>query len=186
MTEGNLTIDSSIVETVIEATPAEAVIGYKLLDAGGVTQKTWGGTYGQAPGIPNPLRLPNGDIVHAPSLNTDYSGYMLVEWVMQEPPAPPPAVPASITRRQCALELNAQSLITLQEALDMVRTAAVPKAIAAIFDSLVADGSWTDEQRILAEIDFAADNYYRSNSLLSLMGLTDEQIDQFFIAAKQR
>jgi hypothetical protein len=49
----------------------------------------------------------------------------------------------------------------------------------------VNSGAWTPEQRILAEIDFAADNYYRSNSLLDLMGLTSEQIDAFFIAAAQ-
>lgn len=109
-------------------------------------------------------------------------------WVIRtiDPATLPPPVPEFITRRQCALELQAQGLITLQEALHMVRTASVPTAIAAIFDGLVADGSWTTDQRILAEIDFAADNYYRSNSLLTLMGLTSEQIDQFFISASNR
>jgi hypothetical protein len=97
-----------------------------------------------------------------------------------------PPVPESITRRQCALELHAQSIITAQEALDMTKTAAVPAAIAAIFDSLVGGGAWTADQRILAEIDFAAANYYRSNSLLTLMGLTSEQIDAFFVSAAAR
>lgn len=106
-------------------------------------------------------------------------------WVIRtvDPATLPPPVPESITRRQASLELNALQFITLQEALDMVRTATVPQAIAAIFDGLVADGSWTTDQRTLAEIDFAADNYYRSNSLLDLMGLTPEQIDQFFVSA---
>jgi hypothetical protein len=109
-------------------------------------------------------------------------------WVIRtvDPAKLPPPVPESITRRQAALELHALKFIALQEALDMVRTATVPKAIAAIFDKLVADGSWTAEQRTLAEIDFAADNYYRANSLLMLMGLTSEQIDQFFISASDR
>jgi hypothetical protein len=74
-------------------------------------------------------------------------------------------------------------MITAQEALDMTKTAAVPTAIAAVFDAQVTNGAWTPEQRILAEIDFAADNYYRSNSLLGITGLTDEEIDQFFIEA---
>lgn len=94
-----------------------------------------------------------------------------------------PDVPEFITRRQCALQLLAINQITAQEALYMTRTAAVPAAISAIFDSLVGSGAWTPEQRILAEIDFAAANYYRSNSLLSLMGFTEQEIDQFFISA---
>lgn len=96
-----------------------------------------------------------------------------------------PVVPESITRRQCALQLLAMGTITSQEALDMTKTASIPAAIAAIFDAQVTDGAWTPEQKILAEIDFAAIGYYRINSLLSLMGLTEEQIDQFFIAAGQ-
>lgn len=95
------------------------------------------------------------------------------------PPPTPVNVPASITRRQCALQLRALNFITLQEALDMTKTASVPTAIAAIFAGL------PDEPRMLAEIDFAAANYYRNNSLLGTMGLTSEQIDQFFIAAAQ-
>lgn len=92
-------------------------------------------------------------------------------------------VPASITRRQCALQLLAMNTITSQEALDMTKTATVPAAIAQIFDAQVAGGAWTAEQRTLAEIDFAADNYYRSNNLMSVMGLTEQEIDGFFIAA---
>lgn len=96
-----------------------------------------------------------------------------------------PDIPEFITRRQCALHLLAVGQITAQEALDMTKTAAVPTTIAAVFDAQVASGAWTAEQRILAEIDFAASNYYRSNSLLSLMGLTEQEIDGFFIAAAQ-
>lgn len=100
-------------------------------------------------------------------------------WVIQtvDPATLPPAVPGSITRRQCALQLRALQVITLQEALDMVKTATVPAAIAAIFAKM------PEEPRLLAEIDFAASRYYRNNSLLGMMGLTEEQIDQFFIAA---
>jgi hypothetical protein len=109
-------------------------------------------------------------------------------WVIRtaDPATLPPSVPESVTRRQAALELHALQYITLQEALYMVKTAGVPLVIAAIFDTLVSDGSWTVEQRTLAEIDFAADNYYRTNNLLALMGLTSEQIDQFFISASTR
>lgn len=94
------------------------------------------------------------------------------------PPEPrPPSVPASITRRQCALQLLAMQIITAEEALAMTKAADVPAAIAVIFGQMPA------EQRVLAEIDFAATNYYRDNPLLGLMGLTEDQIDQFFIEA---
>ena len=89
-------------------------------------------------------------------------------------------VPVSITRRQCALQLISLGVITPTEALNMVKTATVPAAIAAIFAGMQED------QRILAEIDFAADNYYRNNNLLGLMGLSSQEIDQFFIAAAQK
>jgi hypothetical protein len=117
-----------------------------------------------------------------------FEGLVDGEWVIRtvDPATLPPPVPESVTRRQAALELYALQYITLQEALYMVKTAGVPLAIAAIFDTLVSDGSWTVEQRTLAEIDFAADNYYRANSLLALMGLTSGQIDQFFISASTR
>jgi hypothetical protein len=109
-------------------------------------------------------------------------------WVIRtvDPDTLPPPVPDSITRRQCALQLLDVGHITPQEALDMTKTAKVPAAIAEIFDAQVSSGAWTPEQRILAEIDFAANNYYRSNSLLPIMGLTEQEIDGFFIAAGQR
>jgi hypothetical protein len=117
-----------------------------------------------------------------------------IGWVMQgdtfinpNPPAPPEPepllVPESITRRQAALQLYALGYISAQEALDMTKTATVPAAIAAIFDAQVGEGNWTPEQRIFAEIDFAAINYYRNNLLLDLMGLSEQEKDQFFITA---
>jgi hypothetical protein len=102
-------------------------------------------------------------------------------------PAPQiPVVPESITRRQCALQLLAKNDITAQEALNMTKTAEVPFPIAFMFDTQVAQGNWTADDRVRAEIDFAATHYYRNNSLLDLMGLTPAEIDDFFIDAAQR
>jgi hypothetical protein len=113
-------------------------------------------------------------------------GWTYIAGAFVVPPAPPAEptpvrVPGSVTRRQCALQLLSMGTVTPQEALDMVKTAAVPAAVSAVFAA-----NFNAEQRILAEIDFAADNYYRSNSLLGLMGLTGAQIDEFFIAAAQK
>lgn len=63
------------------------IVGYKLIKVSdGSVIKQWGGTWGQCPGIPNPIVCPNGDIVYAPELNVDYTGYMLVPWEMEPPP----------------------------------------------------------------------------------------------------
>jgi hypothetical protein len=102
-------------------------------------------------------------------------------------PTPPPVVvprviiPKTITRRQCALQLRVAGMITIQEAKDMTKTGTPPASIQAYFDTMPA------EQKDLAEIDFAAINYYRDNPLITALmtanGLTETDIDNFFIAA---
>ena len=60
--------------------------GYKLIKIDDETVvQTWGGTPGESPGIPNPLPLPGNLMVHAASLDTDYHGYKLTHWLMDEP-----------------------------------------------------------------------------------------------------
>jgi len=154
------------------------IIGYVLIDENATEIQRWQGSWGQCPGIPNPLVLPNGDQICAASPGVWYSGYKLDPITMD---APPPTVPSEISRRQCALQLRATGMISDQEALDMVRTGAVPSMVQVLINSLpVAD-------RVTAEINFAAGTCLRDNILLvSLMeatGANPEQIDQFFIAA---
>ena len=87
-------------------------------------------------------------------------------------------VPQSITRRQCAKRLLAMGMISGEEALAMTRTGTPPAMIAASFAQLSPDDA------VLAEIDFAADTYMRSNPLLiNLMeatGASEREIDDFF------
>ena len=90
------------------------------------------------------------------------------------------AVPKSITRRQCALQLLTMNYITAQEALAMAKTGEVPSTIDAVLSQ-----AFQGDALVRAHIDFAADNYYRNNELLALMGLTSEQLDHFFITASQ-
>ena len=63
------------------------IVGYKLIDADkGTVIQQWGGVWGQTPGIPNPITLPNGDQVHGASVNDQYEGLVLVPWEMDPPP----------------------------------------------------------------------------------------------------
>jgi hypothetical protein len=59
------------------------VVGYKLIDTNGSEIQSWGGTWGVVVSVPNPLKLPNGDYVHAPLVGVDYGGYTLIEWEME-------------------------------------------------------------------------------------------------------
>lgn len=93
-------------------------------------------------------------------------------------------VPQSISRRQCAIEMRERGMISPQEALDMVKYGEMPDMVRELIEHL------PEEERILIETDFAADSYYRNNTLLvSLMtatGATSDDIDDFFVAASAR
>jgi hypothetical protein len=97
------------------------------------------------------------------------------QWKMMKVPPP-----ESITRRQCALQLLYMGIVTGTEALAMTKSGDVPAAIATALDE-----NFSGDARVIAEINFAAATYYRSNGMLSIMGMTPEQLDEFFIAAAQ-
>lgn len=62
------------------------LVGYKLIqDIDGATIQQWGGSFGTVPELPNPLRLPNGDCVHGPSLDLSMNGYTLIHWYEDKP-----------------------------------------------------------------------------------------------------
>lgn len=159
------------------------IVGYKLVNIiGGAVIDQWGGVWGETPSVPSMIKLPNGDIICAPEVGVTYSGYMLQNWMMDPPP---PAVPVSITRRQCALQLLAMQMISSDEALSMVQTGAPPASVSQYISALP-----TEDQRVMAAINFAAANYFRDDpTLIAMMeanGGNSKSIDQFFIDAAKR
>jgi hypothetical protein len=99
-------------------------------------------------------------------------------------PSAPVLVPEVITRRQCALQLLEMGMISDTEAVEMARVGDPPANIKSYIDALP-----TASVRARAMIDFAADNYYRNNYLLDALkdanGITEEEMDNFFIDASQ-
>jgi hypothetical protein len=93
-------------------------------------------------------------------------------------------VPASITRRQCAIELFDRQMITGPEMVAMVASSQPPAMVSAIFDQLPGSDRW------IALTNFAAETYERANPLLNRImkadGANDAAIDDFFRAAGQR
>jgi len=132
-------------------------------------------------------RVSDGAFIPFDERNTDYRDYL--DWVNQgntpqEPDPIPVPVPASITRRQCAIQLREMGMITPLEALNMTKNGDLPAMITQAF------ASFTSDQRIIAETDFAADTYMRGNQLLNTLmtaiGHTKEETDQFFRDAANR
>jgi hypothetical protein len=132
--------------------------GYKLIEiSSGSVLNTWGGQYGVLPDPPNPLLLPNGDAILAPRIGVNYSGYKLVLWEEQQP------VPDFVTPRQVRLLLLQQGLLDQVEAMisGQDRAARITWEFAVEFRR--------DDPLLI--------------SLGTALGLTSQQIDEFFIAA---
>lgn len=58
-------------------------IGYSLIKDNQEI-KYWGNIPGQSEGMPDMVILPNGDHIHAPRINTNYNGFMIVKRYYQE------------------------------------------------------------------------------------------------------
>lgn len=135
--------------------------GYRLIDIeSNEVVQTWGGTYGTLYDPPNPLELPNGDIVCGAEPGGEYSGYRLELWMMDAPSSP---IPASVTPRQVRLLLLGQGLLDEVEAMISQQDRATQI-------------TW----------EFATE-FRRDDPLLNALGqslgLTEQQIDDFFVAA---
>lgn len=140
------------------------LVGYKLTNELGVVLQEWGGVWGHSPSPPNPLVLPNGDIICGAEENGVYGDYTLVGWHM-DPPAK--VVPYSITPRQARLALLNAGLLDTAEAI----LAQLGRA---------AQITW----------EFATEIKRDDPLLLGLaahpsVNLNSEQVDDLFIAAAQ-
>ena len=92
-------------------------------------------------------------------------------------------VPVSITRRQCALQMLADGIISDTEALAMATLATPP----ALFSSLL--NTLQETEKMQAFIDFAATQYERVSptltEMMNFIGKSSHDVDIFFQQAAQ-
>lgn len=137
-------------------------VGYHLIEiATDDIISSWGGVWGQCPGVPDTLHLPNGDIVCGPSENVDYNGYKLIAWMMDQPPTPIPQT-APMWAVRTVLQNN-----SLFDAAEAAITASSDNALKNVWEY----GNYADR------------NSKAIASLAVTLNLTDAQIDQMFIDA---
>lgn len=151
-------------------------IGYSLLDENNVEVAHWGDIIGQIMSIPNPLILPNGDHVCAPSVgqvgawrivprfgqygSTTASSFDGTNYniTMIQP------IPQSVSQYQARMALNAAGLLTSAQT-----------AVDASTDPTVSI-AWQFSQTIDRTSPFIA-------SIGAKLNLTPAQIDALFIQA---
>jgi len=146
----------------------QELVGYQLVDQANNVIQSWGGTWGQCPGEPNLIVLPNetNDQIHSPQLDTDYSGYKLIKWMMDAPTDPNYY---TLKPYQFYAMVAIANLTSVMEA-----------SVASIPDPI---------QRIIAQskIDHTT-LFVRSDPLINQLGaaanLTPQQIDAYWMQAK--
>jgi hypothetical protein len=138
------------------------LVGYKLIEtATDNVVQSWGGTWGECPGVPNPLDLPNGDQVCGAQVGVNYNGFRLDPWEIDQPPAP---VPQSVPMWAVRTVLQNDGLFDQAQTL-----------IAASTDNAL--------KNVWEYGNFADRNSNAIKSLATALNLTDAQVDQMFIDA---
>ena len=79
------------------------LVGYRLLDQNGTVVGSWGGVFGQCPGVPNSIRLPSDPPadVQCPVVGVTYEQWALQPWMMDAPTPDGAAVDTERDRRRC-------------------------------------------------------------------------------------
>ncbi len=143
--------------------------------------QTWGGVYGRCPGFPEYIALPNNYQIYVPELETEYHGYKIIKWFME---SPPPVI-QDISDRQFFQQANVSGIITQSEALAAVATGTIPNTLVTIINTIPDENERFSTQMILTGATTFSRNHPLTISVGTALGLTDEQIDQFFLAAAQ-
>jgi hypothetical protein len=128
--------------------------------------------------IPNPMQLPNGDQVHGASPGWTNGTYQLVE-ISWEEPDPPVPVPEIISNRQFYQALTADSTITKDEALNAVKTGALPLSMQQALDAMPPDRQFNAEMMMSGATAFER-SHPGTIELMTALGFNAQQTDDLW------
>lgn len=137
--------------------------GYKLIDSKtGEVAMHWGGEYGKLPALPNPIPLPNGDMVCGAKVGDEFGSYRLDAWDVDEP-APEPK--------------------TVFDGADFMARVTDEEYAAITGSENIQVRRWLDTFRLRGEIDVAGTTAQAAKACLVALGLlTQERADTVFAA----
>lgn len=147
--------------------------GYRLVTTDDATVvQAWGGVWGQVPGIPESIQLPNGDVTYAPSVGQmlgPKGEWQLIEWLVDEPKPSTDPNDYPLLPRQFRAIINIAGLQA--------------KALAAI--ASIPDNR---QQAIAASFFEYSLSFERSHPLIiqlsTAAGVTSDQLDALWMQAK--
>ena len=157
-------------------------VGYVLKNSDGEVIDLWGGVWGQLPSPPGVIVLPNGDQVCAPVIGVEYSGCVLENWLMDEPPAP---IPATISDRQFFQQAAIDGLVSQEEALSAVQTGSIPVVLQAVIDGIEDPNNRFAATMLLAGATTIERYHPLTDAVAAHLGWDSTQLDEFFIRAAQ-
>jgi hypothetical protein len=157
------------------------LVGYKLIATDGSTVTSWGGVWGQCPGVPEAIVLPNGDQVHGAAPGDTLGGgrYTLTPWMMDAPvPSTNPA-DYTLSRRQIFRGLIVAGVTTDPDTF--MRT--ILGAIADPTVRALALADWINEP---AAGYHRTDPLFNEADLLAAAHMTAAQVDQLWLLSAQQ
>lgn len=159
----------------------EQIVGYKLVEVANASNvlTSWGGVWGQCPGLPDIVILPNGDQLFGTVLNQNYQGYQIVPWMMEEPII----IPQVISDRQFFQQAALENIITKDEALAAVKTGVIPTVLQTFVDSIEDESQNFAAKMLLSGATEFSRYHPLTETIRTHLGWTTEQIDHFFIDA---
>lgn len=137
--------------------------------------------WNQQVAMPSALYLPTGVHILAPELDVEYNGYVLRNWMMDEPPE---EIPEIITSRQFYQQLYIAGIMTANDAMAAAKSGTLSTTITNWIATLPVGQRWP------TEIMLSADKIFKRNhptiiAMIDALGYTPEQGDTFWLAASK-